>query len=277
MKKLHAGNIPAELTATILGLRAEKHLFDRLISLLTFSSWLQYPDNPAIVQQSRVLASANVLVNKRLSQRQKSALANKELDHQLVAGLLLNPPEMGSFSENFEFNQEALFDAASIAEFFAIWPDEDMKPKQPSFNRALHFIDGGGFVTNPTAPKNQQIGHQSSKTTIKKSWRRYAVSGPFIFAAEVADLLRIIDLAPDDPASITDGEDILRDRKILKVYFETARAIQERMLQFLDEKTKARFPFVNFPKGVTIATLYREPLKPHQLALLHNYRAPIPA
>jgi hypothetical protein len=262
-----------DLIDVICAHRRERFPFERHIALITFSTWLHWPQNPRVVNQGKLIAAALVVDAIRkgslgLSNDQKQS-ARHEIESKLlapaaVANVLLNRAHVGSYREEFDIQLPEFDDVSGIVGFLLRCPVE----LKPSLNKARFFIDAEGYADEDSP--NAKV----SPATLKKSWVAFAIVSPFIFSAEYWNHRFLLNLAPDDAASISKASKFLRDAKRIDRFFGFALHVQRTIVNRLDPTTLRWLKFVNFPRAIKpyISKLY--PLEPHQVEIVQKYRAP---
>lgn len=237
--------------------------------MLTFATWLRYPNEPEAVRYGQLIAAANVLLHLKENSRNQKHFVGQEFSTVELARFIFDPPPVGPFYDVFDHVEGNLSDVGCIAGYFCGAPAKPL----PSLNRALHLISKGGFVDNFGVSLDQQE-KGPSVATLKTSWRRYAVVAPFVLAAHVE--LNLIDLPPDHESSVGNAKQLLRRSNSLQRYFGVARHAQEKMLLRLNARSKERFTFVHFPNSIKPVEFDFE-LDEIQLRIIAEYLAPMPA
>jgi hypothetical protein len=188
----------------------------------------------------------------------------------LTAYALVNRCVNGTFQEAFEMDNE-LADSAAIAAFIVRCPSE----MRPSINKALFFIDAGGFTVDLlTVEEAIERRYTVSPATIRKAWASCAASATFTLAADRLDIEFISKLAPDDETSISEASKILDDLPRARRYFGGARYIQEILLTRLDVNSRKKINFLTFPDCIQVHAIEPRAFNAAQLDIIKRYRAP---
>jgi hypothetical protein len=122
--------------------------------------------------------------------------------------------------------------------------------------------------------KSERDQHKRSAATLKKTWVKHVVAGPFIWAAESIGFDYLMRLAPDQTKTIAGVKKFLTRRDDIFDFFGVARFCQERLISRLDERSRSRFQFVNFPSKVVPIECELPELDTVQMAVLKRYRSP---
>ena len=257
-----------DLIETICGFRKETYPYERQIALLTFAAWTLFPNRLEVMNQARVVAAASVIQSIRRTRFPKAQknkieqmidqIGRHSMEFESVAEILLNPPLIGDFKGEGEATWGNL-DASSIVAFLLRSPVE----LRPSINKAIFFIDAGGFGKDAKA----------SQATLKKNWTQYAISSPFTLAGEYLES-PIPFLMPDDPNAISMATRIVKNIKTVRKYFGCTKYFQEILLTRLDPSSLKRFSFVKFPTKLKPHRVKIEPLELDQIELVKKYKAP---
>jgi hypothetical protein len=161
-----------------------------------------------------------------------------------------------------------LFDAAMLAYFF-VRCDETLSP---SYNKALFFIERGGFVNDfETEWKGKSAPYKFSQPQIKLSWSYFATSSAFTLTALLLPLTQLLFLPPDRQYSSLDAKQILDNTELMIRYFSFSRAIHERLVQRLDHRSRMRVDQFAFPDSIKPSCLALEPFEADQLAIIKRY------
>jgi hypothetical protein len=276
-------NIP-DLMEVICDYRKEAFPFEKYVALMTFSTWLHAPIEPEIVLQSRIIAAALVMLsmnNGRLpiltSERKATidAIVKNAFQPLDAAEALVDRCISGTFWEGIE-GQRALYDASAVAAFIIRCPPAGVgdAKKRPSVNKALFFIDEGGFTGDAfNEEEDRNEPYTVAPATVKKGWGSSAVASPFWLAADRLKVYSIAHLAPDDEGSILKASDLLGDTTRIRQYFGSARYIQEALLKRLDKASRKRFHFVQFPKSIALHPVEPRPFNAAQLEIIKGYKA----
>lgn len=249
-------------------------VFDREIALLAFVAHLKDPHNHETIEFARLVAACKIitLVEDRTirlptSNRERALKAIKRdyLAPSTVARFLGRGEQLieqfGSFDDC-----DSLFDVGLIVDFF-VSCDSTL---QPSLNKALYFIDSGGFTDGPFHSKAPLEGKVSS-TTLKTAWQIYGNVACFGLASYSAGI-PILDLRPDDTASIKKASRLLNSNKLLW-FFGIAKAAQNILLERLDRRTARRLAPIAFPNQVPDLQINFGPLDKAQTELVRAYKA----
>ena len=267
-----------DLIEVICGYRKELFPFEKYVALMAFSTWLRAPVLHEIVLQSKIVAAALMMLSINNGQVPVSAAKRKPTTDAIstkafrpldAADALVNRVLTGTFREMFDARRE-LFDAGAVAAFIIRCPLE----LKPSINKALFFIDEGGFIGEiHSYETGDNVNYAASYATVKKSWGLCAIASPFWLAAEFFSLWSIAELAPDDRASILKARNLLDDTQRIGQYFARARFIQD-LCKRLDKSIRNKIAFVQFPKSVAICEDIPDSFNADQLELIKRYRAP---
>jgi hypothetical protein len=269
------------LIEILSGLRKEEYPFQRYVALLTFSTWLGWPDAPNVVEMAETVAVARVLlaidrteIEVRKSQRDKviQEVFRKALNPSRVAAALAEPCLEARFRDAAaEFNL-SLWNVTAVAAFFLQCPEK----LKPSVNKALFFISEGGFSDSiTTTRRGREIPYKASSASLRNSWSRLVVSSSFAFAA-VTDALEVIfELSPDGEHSVSKAKPLLEKVELLKRHFEYARYVQDSLLSRLDKATLDKYDFMPFPSSIVPRTVEFAQLNDDQQAIVRRYKAPM--
>jgi hypothetical protein len=268
-----------DLMSVLCDFRKERFPFEKYVSLMTFSTWLHVPEHPNIVAQSRITAVALVLLSVNAgslavptSKRQSTieAICASAFDAVDAATVLVNRAVPSTFEAGFE-GERGLYDAAAVAAFIIRCPME----MKPSVNKALFFIDEGGFTGdafNDESDKDQR--YTVAPATVKKGWSMAAIATPFWLSADRLKLTSIGDLPPDNEMSIQKAGELLADPAQMQKYFGTARFIQDQLMQRLRDSVRHKLQFVRFSDTIAINEIPSRPFNSTQLDIIRKYRAP---
>jgi hypothetical protein len=263
----------ADLMEVICDCRKEAFPFEKYVSIMTFSTWLHWPNSQDVVSQARLVAAGSIIRAIRSntlktpdddSEKVIMTIANTLLRPEAVADALVKRAMIGSYQENIDFQFSALSDVDGIVSFFLRCPVAD----KPSLNKALFFIEEGGYV-DEESPSDKAVS-----ATLKTSWKNFAVVAPFSFAAGFWELDELLELAPDNDSSIFEAGKLLIKINSLRRYFGTVRYVQDILLERLDPKTLIWLKFVKFPDCIKSRRTPFRPLFPDQMAILKRYHAP---
>jgi hypothetical protein len=255
-----------DLMEVICNHRQEAYKFERHIALRTFSAWVLWPNQLGVVSQAKIVSAAltirMVRSDESITGRERAgviaAIMKNAVQPELLSDVLINPPLVGRFCQAAE-KAYGLLDVGQILRFMLSCP----KDLRPSLNKAIHFIELSGF------------GLPHSPAVLKQCWVQYAVSAPFMFAEDFWSGCSI-DLTPDDERHNAKAMRLLSDVNGLRRYFGVARYIQEVLLQRLDEISRKRFRFVQFPASIKASPIEFGSLSPDQLNIVKSYKAPKP-
>jgi hypothetical protein len=262
-----------EVIETICGIRAERFPFEKIVALITFSVWLNWPDKPEIVRQGRLIAIAHLILalnDNELPTSKKRATVQKIIDEAFdpidtAEALVQRELEFG-YWEQFQSQIAEHGDVESIARFIISCPKE----YTPSLNKALFFISEGGF-----ANEESEQPYKPSIATLKKSWVRYAPQAAFILAEELClESGQITMLPPDDGNSIDIARHLLGEQARVRDYFGKAKYLQDLLQSRLDRVSQKRFSFVTLPDNIQPVTADLPILVEWQLEIVKKYRAP---
>jgi hypothetical protein len=269
-----------QLMEVICGYRKERYRFERIVSLLTFSGWLRWPNDSEILSQVRLISAANVItavdrglfkVPKAQRKRVIDQLCRVEFRLLDAATALVKPAVSHPFLVTYDKSMPHLFDAAMVAYFF-VRCDPDAHP--PSYNKAFFFIQHGGYVYNfETTRKKETAPYKFSQSQIKLSWSYFATTSAFSLAAQLLELNEeILFLPPDREYSSIEAKNLLDKPAKLRRYFRFSRTIHERLVQRLDDRSKMRVDQVAFPDSIKPYKLFElDPFQPDQIAIIEKY------
>jgi hypothetical protein len=261
---------PADAMAILTGLRRERYPLEKELALIGLSAWMLFPKDSGLVLTAQVVGAANYYTHLSSKARDKIARTNPFFAASTLARTLLAYPAIGPLKENWKFAKAYdLEDIFDIIQFFLICPTEE----KPSLLKALFFIDRGGFVSN-VSDQDEKGRKGRSPSTLKGSWVRCAVRGPFIWAAVGSKYEFLLEIPPEERSSIEKIERFLSHPNAALEYFGMARFCQERLHDRLDRKSKSRFRFIRFPKNVPLLELELPTLDPLQIRFLREYRTP---
>lgn len=239
---------------------------DRLISLMTFSAWMRWPEDQEVLRYANVVAAANIYLYDKSNG--KEPRVSPSVDD--MARALVESPLAGWFSHVYETTDLL---AGEIVNFFMHCPEE----LKPSLLKARYFIEQGGFTSEDMTDKERKESTPGS-TLLKAGWSEQAIAGPFAWTAEsfgeeegIEELLWIV---PDDPDSIPVAEAFLADPLQIDRFFGIARFAQERLLRLLDPVSRSRFKFARFPSSIELVCPDIDYFDEVQLEIMKTYRAP---
>lgn len=195
--------------------------------------WLRVPTQPAITDLAATVAAGRVILSIywntiKHSKAKREALIEEIAENvfgPLVAADALAEPCM---DERFHATEGKalpfLFDVGAIVAFILKCPLE----MKPSLNKALFFIDEGGFADALTiVEKQHERPYKVSYANLKTSWSLLAISSPFSLAAENLSVQPILNLPPDASLSIPKATKLLQNVIALRHYFGHARYLQD--------------------------------------------------
>jgi hypothetical protein len=260
---------PSDAIAVITGHRKERVLMERELTLLAFITWMLFPNRLAFVSSAQIIGAANYYLNLSPAQRRKTVRDNPHFSQDAFAKALLRSPLGDTFTIEFELACYETVNISEIIEFFMICPAE----LRPSLLKALHFIEQGGFIADDV-DKSERDQLVRSAATLKKTWVKHVVAGPFIWAADSSEFEGLLSLAPDQTKTIAAVKKFLAHRRDILNFFGLARFCQERLISRLDERSRSRFRFVKFPPNVVPIESELPELDAVQMAVLKRYRAP---
>jgi hypothetical protein len=270
----------SQLMEIICGIRPERYPFQRYVALMVFSTWSAWPDASNVVELAETVAAARLVLEVNRNRIRVPKEKRKILIDQIssmafsttrAAEALAEPCLDARFFDCSAKARHYIWDVGVVAAFFLKCP-LDMKP---SLNKAFYFIDEGGFSDFFSIGKGQrQKPYKISIASLKQSWSKLAPSSSFSCSAQCLNLEAIYDLPPDGDGSIRIARRLLKNDNKLKLYFGTARYIQDELLNRLDHTSRDKFPFVEFPNSIISIPLVALPFERDQLDLLKKYRAP---
>jgi hypothetical protein len=263
----------SDVIAVICGQASEQCLFEKEVSLLTFSAWLSFPNNEAFITHARTVGTAllidavlgkSVVRPKLKVDKAITALMDRFWPTELLLRSLLQNPwgDIAFCLETTEMDAAAVIE---IVEFLLRCP----RDYKPSLNKALFFISTGGFQTD----EDREMIHARSISTLKSVWTSFAVASPFLCAAKLLEL-PLRGLGADNTESISKLKKLLKTPQLMLHYFGVARFIQEELLERLTLRSRSNFEFVEFPKAIRALPFELRDLDSAQLRLVKKYRAP---
>jgi hypothetical protein len=257
------------LMEVICGYEKERYPFEKYVALMTFGVWLLIPKEEDFVRRAELISAASVILainheNLPVPSSQKRAVIDQiaepffstlEVADALVHGRMLDP--------------DADTDATFITAFIIRCPKE----LNPSVNKALSFMENGGF-TEDLNDDGDDTPAKMSSATLKEGWRACAVSSPFAYVAPKLNLTAIEELAINEKDGVLEAGRILQDVSRLRQFFGSARYIQNVLLERLHETSIKKIPFVEFPDKIQPHMIESRPFSPAQLEIIKRYRAP---
>ncbi|WP_129590913.1 hypothetical protein [Bradyrhizobium shewense] len=260
---------PSDAIAVITGYRRQQFPLERELAFLGFVAWMLFPMKAQLVQTAQIIGAANYFIHLPKARRASLVRANPYFSQELFAKTLLTFPLGDTFSMEFESAFNELANINELIEFFMICPIE----KRPSLLKALHFIEKGGFVP-ADVNESDRNAYKRSRSTLKVSWVNYAIAGPFIWSAMQTNYEFITRLSPDLKTTIDRVEKFLAKKHEVMEFFELARFCQVRLIPRLDERSRSRFRFLEFPPNVTLVDVELSELDSAQTTILKDYRPP---
>jgi hypothetical protein len=269
-----------QLMEVICGFRKEVYPFEKYTALVTFSTWLRWHQHPDVVDIAGVVAAAHVILaiedgEIKVPKGRRQIITDKIVEMEFTvlraADALVTCCRLDSFEKASEQSAGWLSNVSQIVRFMIKCPAK----QKPSLNKAFFFIDEGGFGDDMTIySRGEERPYKVSPASLRSDWSNFAISGPFVLAAEHLDMEAILHLPPDSNESIADATKLLSSPAKLRTYFGLARHVQELLLQRLDKTSRERFPFVKFPDAITTHVVEPQPLTADQMAIVDRYRAP---
>jgi hypothetical protein len=266
-----------DIMTVVCAYRREKFAFERYIALMTFSVWLNFPHETTVVEFGRLKAAANMIRAIRSGFLGLSAVKRKRsiesifqeiITPETVSSLLVDNPIITPFENDFHLiKASGQIDRASRVASFLMQCPKDLRP---SLNKALFFIDEGGYF-GPAAV-----------STVKKAWNKFAPVSPFASVTYFFWLDKmtrgedpfpggdLFELPPDGAKSPHKSGNFLFKRDDLRDYFSTARFFQENIVSIAGSSSG----FVTFPEEIKPLAIPIPPLEEHQLDIVRRYRAP---
>ena len=239
------------------------------IAIVSFSTWLHWPNISNVTSCAQVVAAANIYSNGSAKDKHDQNTSNPFLTTKALANAVLDFPLEGTYEDAFERANDAVGEITDIISFFMHCP-EDLKP---SLLKALFFIEEGGFLPDDTPVDDHKL-YKKSISTLKLTWAAQAIAGPFVWAAAVIEDNSVLELAPDAPKSVKLARKLLQKPEFLARYFGVAKFCQDKLLDRLDPKSIARFRFVKFPKTVKAIDPEIGAFDQQQIDIVKRYRAP---
>ena len=252
----------ADLIALLTDQRREVFAFEKHIALMTFATWLQYPNDQEVLQHAQVVAAAACYID---SGGKRNPLATIE---NLSLALLASPLDK-PFVAVSESSANLSGAITELVSFFLCCPPEG----KPSLNKALFFVENGGFKY-PDMEANADDAR--SVATLKIAWKDRASTGPFLWSMAITGMEELYETLPDEHKAFKRAEKMLRNSKKLIEFFGTCKFVQERLLSVVDPDSRRRFS-VKFPKRLSPEECDFIPFDDRQLAILGKYRAPTPS
>ncbi|UGY17993.1 hypothetical protein HAP48_0011480 [Bradyrhizobium septentrionale] len=248
-----------DLIAVLIGVRRERYAYEKHIALMTFATWLQYPNDQEVLQHAQIVAAAACFLDTHGEPNRLATVEN-------LAIALLASPLNRPLLDVTDSSTTLTSAVTEIVSFFLCCP----ATAKPSLNKALFFIEGGGF-DHLDLKDNEPDAR--SLSTLKMAWKERACTGPFHWALAIAGLSDLYEMLPDNWGAFRRAERILKKPEKLAEYFGISKFVQERLLSIVDASSRNRFN-VKFPKRIrTIECEFTE-FDESQLTILRRYRAP---
>jgi hypothetical protein len=236
--------------------------YEKHIALMTFATWLFYPNDQQVLQHARTVAAAACYID---SGGKRNPLATLESVSLALLASPLDKPFV-AISESSVTQSDAL---REIVSFFLCCPPE----KRPSLNKALFFVNQGGF---DYPDMKDDMDEARSIATLKIAWKERAHTGPFLWSSAFNEMGELYDMLPDDGKAFKRAEKMLRKPEKILGFFGMSKFIQERLLSTVDPASRRRFN-IKFPKRLLSEECDFTPFDDRQLEILARYRAPTPS
>lgn len=241
-----------ECVDLICGYQAPSYPFEDYVTLIEFGSWLRLPKSPSIQRHAIVAGTALLLTalrNGQLSAESDNALKlltdrfhSFPLEQAICASPLALETKSPTFRDAYIAAENDIPCAHSVLDFIMACPAEH----EPSVNKAIHFIESGGFVDASDTPEDKALARVSASKT-KEEWSRYAVVTPFFDTLynfeEFEDLLEI---TPDNLTSVRAISAFLDDRMVPREFFAAVASTQKQFIARLDPASVNRIGFATF-------------------------------
>ncbi|MDA9497667.1 hypothetical protein [Bradyrhizobium sp. CCBAU 11357] len=124
-----------DLIALLTGLRKEAFPFEKHIALLTFATWLQYPTDQAVLRHAQIVSAAACYID-------SGGKHNPLVTVETLSFALLDSPLTRPFVDTPTSFVTLSVAVTDIASFLLCCPSE----RKPSLNKALFFLESGGFA-----------------------------------------------------------------------------------------------------------------------------------
>jgi len=253
---------PKEILKFLLGNEREPYPFARAVSLLTFCTWMRWPNDPEVVQDAHIHALASSVI----LQRDRGKSIKTPLSLEILCDALIHPRITGLY----HMEEPALEPITDIVSFFMFCPGA----LKPSLLKARHFINANGFVPEDLTDDAEKKKYRKGKTVSKAVWREQAISGPFLWAGQFFEEdYDLLELTPDEPESVFAAAQFLDERTRFERFLGVALFCQNKLARLLDPSA-AEIRFLEFPKEI-------KPIDPEigtfdesQLKIMKGYRAP---
>lgn len=255
------------LMEVICELKSEKYLFEKIVSLLTFSTWLMIPKESEYVRRAELVSAASVILAVRNGQLSVPSSKRTPVVERIAKSHFSTSRVAEALVDRFEISDISFADAGFIAAFIARCPKE----YKPSANRALAFVQKGGFADDLEMLADEAtLSHQ----TLKNGWKDCAASSPFSVVAPRLKMTAIEELEVDDKDSVAKAREILQDTTALRQFFGAERYVQDVLIERLHESSLQKIPFVKFPDSIPAHVIEPRPFSPAQLQIIKSYAVP---
>ncbi len=251
-----------DIIALLTDLRRPRFQHEKHIALMTFSAWLNWPNNSEVLEHAQIVSAATCFLD-------SGGKRNPLVTTENLCNALLVPPIAGQFVDLSESSMNLRCAAVDILSFFLCCP----ATLKPSLNKAFFFLDEGGSKgwEIDLAPELQGDDPRSIPT-LKIAWKERAITAPFAWALGPTGMDELP--LPDEEDSFKRADRILRKPKRLHKYFGASKFVQDRLLALLDSTSKQRSKFIKLPDKLEPVECESDPLDEEQLKILARYRAP---
>lgn len=255
----------AGLIEKIISDESKQNTWEREIALLAFCAWLRRPNDVAYLEVAQLYAAGTTIGTLLAGSRHKSEaerLSREYFDAQAIGKVFQDIDKLVDYSGAFdpEFTEQNLECVRLIAYFFLRCP----LALKPSFNKALYFIDEGGFTDGPFRATGLQDG-KYSPATVKSAWKQFKNAAPFWTAAGCLDIA--LDLRPDRTESVRVARKLLASNKLSEL-FAIARQIHNHLLS-----RGCSYEGIRFPTSVQASQIRFVEFDKAQCRLVSEYKA----
>lgn len=245
--------------------------YEREVALFGLIAWMNWPDDPRLVRTIQTIAAAHYAkINGALGlhdPKLRHPLTQPDLLIDCLLSYVRKPfVAIGDLFESAEWQAE---EVGEIVSFFMLCPAS----LKPSMNKALYFIDGGGFVPLGLDKADQQSFKRSIATS-KTAWASRKTSAPFVYVCSHLGFQYLLRLSPDKASSLKRASSLVNDKGKLLRFFGYAKYSQNILLQRLDRRALAKCDFATFSETLEALDPAVGPFDADQIELLKSYRAP---
>jgi hypothetical protein len=271
MKKKQPATDIVDQVHVLSGIRKEVFPFEKYVALFTFTAWMNFPNDPAVVTHARVMAVAQVYLWVRdgaLGRKKSSgqALADTIFKRALVQDELARAVAARPFDfklqDHFDLNLRSI---SIVSDIFAAVVRCPVN-RRPSLNVAFYLVTKGAFIPEDQPPT--ECENRISLTTAKDDWSRFAVASPFFWTSFWMEN-ELYELAVDGEAVLKKAKAFINNQSGVQEYFANA-AFFQKILSLLGPKISARSKFLKF-NHCEIAEPLIDELDPKQVAVMEGY------